>query len=156
MFTRCCIYRFTCVYRLALHIWQIGAAVTVTALIYDKSALSRLPIQQLRPERRPYCFIPVRRRNSSWWRHQIETFSALLALCARNSPVTGEFPPQRPVMRSFDVFFDLRPNKRLSKQSWGWCFQTPSCSLWRHCNADKEAKGSSNYLPFLKRLFVVT
>ena len=30
---------------------------------------------------------------------------------------TDEFPTQRPVTRSFDVFFDLRPNKRLSKQS---------------------------------------
>ena len=38
----------------------------------------------------------------------METFSALLAICAGNSPVTGEFPTQRPVMRSFDVFFDLR------------------------------------------------
>ena len=27
----------------------------------------------------------------SWWRHKMETFSALLALCAGNSPVTGEF-----------------------------------------------------------------
>ena len=41
------------------------------------------------------------------WRHQMETFSALQALCAGNSPVTGEFPAQRPVTRSFDVFFDL-------------------------------------------------
>ena len=71
----------------------------------------------------------------SWWRHQMETFSALLALCARNSPVTGEFPPQKPVTRSFDVFFDLRLNQRLSKQSWGWWFETPSRLLWRHCNA---------------------
>ena len=68
------------------------------------------------------------------WRHQIETFSALLALCAGNSPVIGEFPSQSPVTRSFDVFFDLRLNKRLSKQSWGWWFETPSRSLWRHCN----------------------
>ena len=44
----------------------------------------------------------------SWWRHQMETLSALLALCAENSPVTGEFPSQRPVTRNFDVFFDLR------------------------------------------------
>ena len=44
----------------------------------------------------------------SWWRHQMETFSALLALCVGNSPVPGEFPTQRPVTRSFDVFFDLR------------------------------------------------
>ena len=40
-----------------------------------------------------------------WWRHHLETFSALLAICAGNSPVTGEFPAQRPVTRSFDVFF---------------------------------------------------
>ena len=53
----------------------------------------------------------------SWWRHQMETFSALLAICAGNSPIPGEFPAQRPVTRSFDVFFDLRLNKRLSKQS---------------------------------------
>ena len=44
----------------------------------------------------------------------METFSALLAICAGNSPVPGEL-----VTRSFDVLFDLRPNKRLSKQSWG-------------------------------------
>ena len=41
----------------------------------------------------------------------METFSALLALCAGNSPVTGEFPPQRPVTQSFDNFFDLRVKK---------------------------------------------
>ena len=46
----------------------------------------------------------------------------------------GEFPAQRSVTRSFDVFFDLRLNKRLSKQPWGWWFETPACSLWRHRN----------------------
>ena len=71
---------------------------------------------------------------AAWWRHQMETFSALLTICAGNSPVTGEFPAQRPVARSFDVFFDLRLNKRLNKQSWGWWFETLSCPLWRHCN----------------------
>ena len=70
----------------------------------------------------------------SWWRHQMEAFSALLAICAGNSPVPGEFPTQRPVARSFDVYFDLHPNKWLSKQSWGWWFETLSCSLWRHRN----------------------
>ena len=50
-----------------------------------------------------------------WWRDQMETFSASLAHCAGNSQVTAEFPAQRPVTRSFDVFFDLRLNKRLSK-----------------------------------------
>ena len=68
------------------------------------------------------------------WCHEMETFSALLAICAGNSPVPGEFPTQRPVTQSFDVFFDLRPNKRLSKEWWGWWFETPSCPLWCHCN----------------------
>ena len=73
---------------------------------------------------------------SSRWRHQVEAFSALLVRCVGNSPVTGEFPAQGPVGRSFDVFLDLRLNKRLNKQSWGWSFGTPSHSLWRHCNGD--------------------
>ena len=44
------------------------------------------------------------------WCHQMKSFYALLAICAVNSPVTGEFPTQRPVMQSFDVFFDVRLN----------------------------------------------
>ena len=55
------------------------------------------------------------------------------------SPVNS--PAQRPVLRSFDVFFDLRLNKRLSKQSWGWWFETPSRSLWHHCNGDFQSNG---------------
>ena len=70
-----------------------------------------------------------------WWRHQMETFSALLAICAGNSPVPGEFPAQRPVTRSSHVFFDLCLNKPLNKQSWGWWFETLSRPLWRQCNA---------------------
>ena len=46
----------------------------------------------------------------------METFAALLAIWAGNSPVPGEFPAQRPVTWSFDVFFDMQPNKRLSQQ----------------------------------------
>ena len=74
-------------------------------------------------------------RKFPWWRHQMETFSALLAICAGNSPVPCEFPTQGPVTHNFDVYFDLRPNKRLSKQSWGWWFETQSPPLWRHRNA---------------------
>ena len=70
-----------------------------------------------------------------WWRHQMEIFSTSMALCAWNSPVTGEFRAQRPVTRSFDVLFDLRLNRRLSKQSLGWWFVTPSVALLRQCNA---------------------
>ena len=64
------------------------------------------------------------------------TVTSLVAICAGNSPVTGEFPAQRPVTRSFYVFFDLRLNERLSKQSWGWWFETPSRPLWHHRNVD--------------------
>ena len=52
----------------------------------------------------------------------------------------GEFPTQRPVTRSFDVFFDLR----LSKQPWGWWFETPSWPLWRHCNVQRLPCGDSS------------
>ena len=49
-------------------------------------------------------------------------------------PLASEFPSQRPVMQSFDDFFDLRLNKRLSKQSWGWGFEMPLYPLWHHRN----------------------
>ena len=60
-------------------------------------------------------------------------FHVIVPLCGE---FTGpcEFPAQRPVTRSLGVFFDLRLNKRLSKQPWGWWFETPLCSLWRQCN----------------------
>ena len=57
-------------------------------------------------------------------------------------------PHKWPVTRSFDVFFDLRPNKRLSKQSWGWCFETPSRPLWLHC------KGSYPYVLAMEQVLV--
>ena len=67
-----------------------------------------------------------------WWRHQMETFSAILAICAGKSPASGDFPAQRPVTRSFDVCFDLCLNKRLRKQSRVWWFDTLSPPLWRN------------------------
>ena len=76
---------------------------------------------------RNFCLYP-------WWRHQIETFSALLAPCAGNSMVTGEFPSQSPATRSFDVCFNLRRNKWLSQHARHLWFETPSRSLWRYCN----------------------
>ena len=51
---------------------------------------------------------------------------------------TGEFPTQRPVTHSFDVLFDLRLNERLSKQSRGWWFETPTRLSWRHHNEIRE------------------
>ena len=82
-----------------------------------------------------YCF-----EGYPWWRHQMETFSALLIICTGISPVTGELPAQGPVTRSFDVFFDLCLNKRLSKQSWGWWLETLPRSLWRHRNGPRLMK----------------
>ena len=98
----------------------------------------------------------------SWWRHEMETLSALFCViricCWANSrvtgdlshcntvmntmqnrsPVPGEFPAQRPVTRNFDVFFDLRLIKQLSKQSRGWSFETLSHPLWRHRNGGRQ------------------
>ena len=77
----------------------------------------------------------------------METFSALLAICVENSPVTGEFPTQRPVTRSFDVFFDLRLNKRLSKHWRGWWFETPLVQIMacRLANAKPLSKPMLKY-----------
>ena len=63
-----------------------------------------------------------------WWRHQGETVFTFLAICAGNSPVTCEFPSQRPVTRSFDVFFDLRLSKWLVKQSRRRWFEIDGCN----------------------------
>ena len=74
------------------------------------------------------------KRIVSRWRHQMETFSALLTLSEGNHQSPVDIRPQRPVTCSFDVFFDLRLNKRGSKKSRSWWFEAPSRSLWRHCN----------------------
>ena len=64
----------------------------------------------------------------AWWRHQLDTFSAILAFCEGNSPVTGEFTSQRPVMQSFDVvvFFSIC--------TWikGWVTNCEACDLRRY------------------------
>ena len=71
---------------------------------------------------------------NTWWRNQMETYFALLDLCVGHSPVVGEFPSQRPMMRSFDVFCRLHPHKRLSKQLIRRWFEVSWRSLKRHCN----------------------
>ena len=91
------------------------------------------------PHAKIYCvllskFLWQQKSLGPWWRHQMESFSSVLVLCVGNSPVTGQFPSQRQVTRSFDIFFDLRLNKRLSKESRRRWLETPSHSIWRHCN----------------------
>ena len=75
------------------------------------------------------------------WKH----FPRYWPFCAGISPIAGEFPAQRPVTRSFDVFFDLRLNQQLSKWCRRWCFETPSRSLWRHCNGPAAEKTGEIY-----------
>ena len=72
--------------------------------------VARMPVWK--PPAEKYTCISTKIKSTrktylSWWRHKMETFFVLLAICAGNSPVPGEFPAQRPVTRSFDVFFDL-------------------------------------------------
>ena len=88
----------------------------------------------------------VLRWHWTWWRHQMETFSSLRALCEGNSPVTDESPSQRAVNRSFDVSFYLCLNKRLSKQSRRRWFERPSRQLWRPCNEQLNS-GASEMIP---------
>ena len=90
------------------------------------------------------------RRNLGWWKnflsfaiYVIYSFNKISVIMMTSSnenifrvtgPLCGEFPSQRPVSRKFDVFLDLCLNKRLSKHSWGWWFETPSRPLWSQCN----------------------
>ena len=85
----------------------------------------------------------------SLWRHQMETFVAFLVLCAGNSPVN--YPHKWPVTQSIDVFFDLRLNKRLSKQSRRRWFEPPSRPLRRHRNVFQNVHDISQQLLFRKR-----
>ena len=82
-----------------------------------------------------------------------DIYSALLALCEENPPVTGRFPSEMPVPRPFDVFFDLRPNKRLNNQSKHRWFDTPSRSSIRHCNY-KTQPCLAMYSAFIGHLYI--
>ena len=104
-------------------IWKHRVLESTKICVRGESRLNNLSVH-----------LSIDHTENKWWCHQMEIFFALLALYAWKSPVTGEFPSQRPVTRSLDVFFDLCLNKRLSKQLWRWWIETPSRSLWRHCN----------------------
>ena len=70
-----------------------------------------------------------------WWRHQMETFSLVTGPLCREFTGHRWIPPHRPVTRSFDFSLICSLNKRLSKQSWGWWFETSTRLLWCHWNA---------------------
>ena len=101
----------------------LGCSATETPVKFQSNMIISTPNLAVS---RPHWDLLVRRLT-----YINQAFSALLVLCA----VTGGFPSQNQVTWSFDVFFDLRLNKRLSKQSRRWWFQTSSRSLWRQCNA---------------------
>ena len=111
---------------------------TVYAGEYDYLSMSEIKVSQAdlyqKKEALKSPRPPSTNYRGTWWGHQMEAFSALLAVCAGNSPVTGEFPTQRPVTQSFGVSLICALNKRLSEQTWGWWFETPVRPLWRHCN----------------------
>ena len=82
-----------------------------------------------------------------WWSLLVKHISESdLSLLVMKSPVRGKFPTQRPATRSFDVFFDLRLNKRLIKQSRSWLFETLSCPLW--CQRNELKYRSRTYAEF--------
>ena len=116
--------------------WGVSPLVQITILCYSTSIswAWNLPYSNLLP---PYCLqhynIVFMMTSSNG------NISRVTGLCAGNSPGT-EFPTQRPVTRRFEVFFDLRLNKRLSKQSWGGWFETLSHPLWRHRNVEMTAR----------------
>ena len=66
--------------------------------------------------------------------HMMTSSNGIIFRVTGHSQVTGESSAQRSVTRNFDVFFDLHPNKLLSKQSWGWWFEMSSRPLWSHHN----------------------
>ena len=94
----------------------------------------------------------IQQINQPWWRHQMEAFSALLAICAGNSPVSGEFPAQRPVTRGFDAFFDLaRINGWVNNRQAG-DLRRHRAPLWRHRNDSEKMAGIRVLRPFLNVL----
>ena len=119
--------------------------VAIQTKPHNGRSQGRVSVSLIRPRSTRYMYI----HNITMMMSSNGNISALLVICAGNSPVTSEFPAQRPLRRIFDVFFDLRLNKRLSKQSWGWWFETPSFSLWHQCNDEGVTKLYSNMMAII-------
>ena len=126
------IYRapFLNVAKVTCHSWLMWLFIHISLTACSKTI--PLPIYRnmtyVISKGRRNCHVCIDRTwcESTWWRHKMETFSTLLAICPGNSSLTSEFPAQTQVTRNFNVFFDLRLNKQLSKHLWGWWFETPS------------------------------
>ena len=119
--------------------WSMGMDKLLHLALYNGCHYLFMLVSKLTMSVKGAPGVEARIFQAIWLCHQMETFSALLALCAVNSPVTGEsvageFHSEMQVLCSFDVFVDLRLNKRLSKQPRCRWLETPSRSLWRHGN----------------------
>ena len=100
--------------------------------------------------------------HAPWHMHTVSYFVMMTSSNGSIFRVTGPswgestahwwFPSQKPVTRIFDVFFDRRLNKRLSKQSRRWWFETPSRSLWRHCHVFCWGQGNGRFHPYINGL----
>ena len=81
-------------------------------------------------------FLLVAQRRFSWWRHQMETFSAILALCAGTLPVQVDSPHKAQWRGALMVSFICTWINNWVKKTRGWWFETPPWSLWRQCNVE--------------------
>ena len=71
-----------------------------------------------------HCVVST--KSSTLKRHDMETFSTLLALCEGKPVFNGVSPHKRPMTRSIDVSFEVRLYKRLSCKQWScWWYETP-------------------------------
>ena len=86
-----------------------------------------------------YIYIRIGNLQFTWQNSAIMMTSSNGSFFRVAGPLWGEFTGHRWILlskdsdASFDAFFDLPPNKRLSKQSRRRWFDTPSRSLWRRC-----------------------
>ena len=101
-----------------------------THIFMNNTTIAQFPllrIQEIGRRWRNFRFL------HTWWKSSNGSIFRVTGHLCREFTGARWIPAQRPLTRSFDVFFDPRLNKRLSKQSWGWWFKTLSRPLWRHC-----------------------
>ena len=135
-----------CTFAYRTTLWSLFC---IDDLVFHYSVLVRYPLQDIYNVSIIYKKNPLSHRHlTKWpsvkinnfhdyvikWKHFPRHWPFVRGIHQFTSP--GEFPAKRPVTRSFDVFFDLRMNKRLSKQSRSGWFETQSRSFWRQCNED--------------------
>ena len=140
---------YMAIYHVSMITVPWGNGVECHAILYVKDPCTNVDILW-HLQRWKFIRLLIKKNETPWHVHLCSYF--LMASWNGNrvrvtGPVTGGFPSQRPVTRGFDVFFDVRMNKRLRKQSKRRWFETPERSLWRQrnvvsivCNVIMDAK----------------